>query len=78
MTFPTPVQALAPNTADFERLPLVKQTGFREYDARWKFPGEINLMGVQALGLGLGTLLHEKGITPPAIAVGHDYRSYSL
>lgn len=76
--FPKPVATLTPNTADFERLPLVKETGFREYDARWLFPEEINLMGVQALGLGLGTLFNEKGVTPPGIVVGHDYRSYSL
>ncbi len=44
-------------------LPLVKPTGFREYDARWWFgTTELNLMGVQALGLGLGTLLHEMGV----------------
>src|SRR5436853_4511109 len=30
--FPSPGADLAPNTADFERLPLVKPTGFREYD----------------------------------------------
>ena len=38
---------------------------------------EINLLGVQALGLGLGTLIHELGV-PVRIVVGHDYRSYSL
>jgi phosphomannomutase len=32
---------------------MVKPTGFREYDARWLFEKEINLMGAQALGLGL-------------------------
>ena len=36
---------------------MVKPTGFREYDARWLFEKEITLRGVQALGLGLGTLL---------------------
>ena len=29
---------------------MVKATGFREYDARWLFGSEINLMGVEALG----------------------------
>jgi phosphomannomutase/phosphoglucomutase len=33
-------------------------------------------MGVQALGLGLGALLHEMGVKPE-IVTGHDYRSYS-
>ena len=36
--FPKPRQDLVPNTVEFERLPLVKVTGFREYDARWRFP----------------------------------------
>jgi phosphomannomutase/phosphoglucomutase len=55
---------------------MVKPTGFREYDARWLFGSEINLMGVEALGLGLGTLLGELGVRP-AIVTGHDFRSYS-
>jgi phosphomannomutase/phosphoglucomutase len=57
-------------------MPLVKPTGFREYDARWLFGSEINLMGVQALGMGLGTLIRDKGVRPD-IVVGHDFRSYS-
>lgn len=75
---------LAPNTWDFETLPLIRPTGFREYDARWWFghpgsdkPPELNLYGVQALGLGLGTLIHELGVAPK-IVTGHDFRSYSL
>jgi hypothetical protein len=36
-TMPKPVHALATNTLDFEMVPLVKPTGFREYDARWWF-----------------------------------------
>ncbi len=41
------------------------------------FGTELNLLGVQALGLGLGTFFHELGIAP-RVATGHDYRSYSL
>ncbi len=67
---------LKPNTVEYERQPLIKATGFREYDARWQFEKEINLYGIQALGMGLGTLLHQKGIKPH-IVVGHDFRSYS-
>jgi phosphomannomutase / phosphoglucomutase len=67
---------LVPNTWDYEITPLVKATGFREYDARWLFGPEINLLGVQALGLGLGALIHEMG--QRRIVVGHDFRSYSL
>jgi phosphomannomutase/phosphoglucomutase len=55
---------------------MVKPSGFREYDARWLYGDEINLMGVQALGLGLGTLIHEMGVRPE-IVTGHDFRSYS-
>jgi phosphomannomutase/phosphoglucomutase len=74
--FPKPKSALEPNTYAYESEPLVKPTGFREYDARWLFGKEINLMGVQALGMGLGTLIHETGVRPE-IVTGHDYRSYS-
>ncbi|MEO1427431.1 MAG: phosphomannomutase/phosphoglucomutase, partial [Pseudomonadota bacterium] len=73
---PTPRADLTANTLDYEITPLVKPTGFREYDARWVFEKEINLLGIQALGLGLGTLIHELG-KPPRIVVGHDFRGYS-
>ena len=56
---------------------MIAPTGFREYDARWKYPDDINLPGVTALGLGLGTQMHRRGIEP-VIAVGNDYRDYSL
>ncbi len=74
--FPVPEQQLLPNTYAYEARPMVKRTGFREYDARWIFGKEINMMGVQALGMGLGTLLGELGVKRE-IVVGHDYRSYS-
>src|SRR5579863_8793049 len=74
--YPTPRAALSSNTYAYESSPLVKPTGFREYDARWLFEKEINLMGVQALGRGLGALLRETGVAPE-IVVGHDFRSYS-
>ena len=52
--------------------------GFREYDARWMYPDNINLEGVTNLGKGLGTQVkaHTKKENP-RIIVGHDYRSYS-
>ena len=74
--YPIPKAQLSLNSYDYESCPMVKPTGFREYDARWLFEKEINLMGVQALGLGLGALLHEMGVAPE-IVVGHDFRSYS-
>jgi phosphomannomutase/phosphoglucomutase len=75
--FPKPRADLKPNTAEFETLPLIAPNGFREYDARWLYPKEINLIGIQALGLGLATLIHEMGVSP-RIVIGHDYRSYSV
>lgn len=79
-----PESTLSPNTYAFETRPLIKPTGFREYDARWWFghpasdkPPELNLIGVQALGMGLGTYIHELKIEPH-IVVGHDFRSYSI
>ena len=74
--FPKPKPLLQPNTYAYEAEPMVKPTGFREYDARWLFEKEINLMGVQALGMGLGTLIHAMGVKPE-IVTAHDYRSYS-
>jgi len=73
---PVPKAALTPNTYEYESEPMVKPTGFREYDARWLLGKEINLMGVQALGLGLGTLIHEMGVKPELVT-GHDFRGYS-
>ena len=72
-----PRSDLRPNSADYENLPLVTANGFREYDARWLLGKEINLLGIQALGLGLGTYLHQLGVEP-RIVTGHDYREYSL
>ncbi len=66
-----------PNTADFEQTAFVSPQGFREYDARWRFPDEINLLGLQALGIGIANLIRDKGKSP-RIVVGHDYRAYSL
>src|SRR5690606_31919741 len=38
---------------------------------------ELNLIGVQALGMGLATLIRRMGIAPE-IVTGHDFREYSL
>src|SRR5690348_465868 len=74
--FPKPKAVLLPNTYAFESEPMVKATGFREYDARWLFNKEINLMGVQALGQGLGALIAELGVKQEVVT-GHDFRGYS-
>ena len=68
-----PAAKVSQNTWSFLRDAMITPTGFREYDARWKYPDEINLPGVTALGLGLGTQMHRRGIRPD-IAVGNDYR----
>jgi len=79
-----PKHSILPNSFEFETYPLIKPTGFREYDARWWFGGhglrknpDINLYGIQALGAGLGTLMHEHDIAPRMV-VAHDFRHYSL
>ena len=72
-----PAAAVTPNTWDFLRDPMIAPTGFREYDARWKYPDQINLPGMTALGLGIGTQMRRRGVEP-VIAVGNDYRDYSL
>src|SRR5436309_2500682 len=74
--FPKPKSALVPNTYPYESEPMVKATGFREYDARWLFGKEINLMGIQALGMGLGALIAELG-AKQEVVTGHDFRGYS-
>ena len=52
--------------------------GFREYDARWLYEKDINQLGIENLGKGLGTQIrkHTKK-NNPRVVVGHDYRSYS-
>jgi phosphomannomutase / phosphoglucomutase len=72
-----PNPTVTQNTWEFLRDAMITPTGFREYDARWKYPDEINLPGITALGRGLGTQMFEAGIEP-VIAVANDYRDYSL
>ena len=71
-----PAPVVTQNSWDFMQEPMIAPTGFREYDARWQYPQTINLAGITALGLGLATQMHQRGITPE-IAVGNDYRDYS-
>ena len=56
----------------------IKESGFREYDARWLYPKDIDLEGIEELGKGLGTqVINKSKKNNPKIIVGHDYRSYS-
>ena len=50
--------------------------GFREYDARWLYPENINDLGIENVGKGFGTQIKKK-IKNPNVIVGYDYRSYS-
>ena len=51
--------------------------GFREYDARWLYPKEINKEGIVNVGRGLGSQIVSRTNKSPSVVVGHDYRSYS-
>ena len=52
--------------------------GFREYDARWLYPKDINAEGIAKVGRGLGTqIITKTRKKKPRVLVGHDYRSYS-
>ena len=55
----------------------INPLGFREYDARWLYPKDIDLRGIEILGIGLGTQITNKTRKNPKVIVGHDYRSYS-
>jgi len=34
--------------------------GFREYDARWLYPKNINNLGIESVGKGFGTQIKKK------------------
>tara|TARA_B100000315_G_scaffold194176_1_gene184784 strand:+ start:145 stop:1599 length:1455 start_codon:yes stop_codon:yes gene_type:complete len=55
----------------------INPSGFREYDARWLYPKDINKGGIKNVGQGLGSQIVSKTNKSPRVIVGHDYRSYS-
>ena len=56
----------------------INKSGFREYDARWLYPKDVDLEGIEELGKGLGSQVIDKTKkTNPKVVVGQDYRSYS-
>ena len=56
----------------------INKSGFREYDARWLYPKDVDLEGIEELGKGLGSQVIDKTKkTNPKVIVGQDYRSYS-
>ena len=56
---------------------IINPLGFREYDARWLYPKDINKSGIKNVGKGLGSQIISKTNKSPRVIVGHDYRSYS-
>tara|TARA_B100000686_G_scaffold349304_1_gene442379 strand:+ start:91 stop:1545 length:1455 start_codon:yes stop_codon:yes gene_type:complete len=56
---------------------IINTSGFREYDARWLYPKDINNEGVKNFGQGLGSQIISKTNKSARVIVGHDYRSYS-
>jgi len=54
----------------------ISPNGFREYDCRWRFPEEINHLGLTEVGKGIGTHINKLGKASDII-VGCDFRSYS-
>mgnify|MGYP001287350176 CR=1 FL=1 len=55
----------------------INPLGFREYDARWLYPKDINEEGIKNVGHGLGSQIILRINKTPRVIVGHDYRSYS-
>ena len=55
----------------------INPLGFREYDARWLYPKDINPEGIKNVGNAFGTQIISKTNESPRVIVGHDYRSYS-
>jgi len=57
--------------------PHINPWGFREYDARWLYPKDINKAGIKNVGKAFGSQIISKTNKSPRVIVGHDYRSYS-
>jgi len=62
---------------DYKEKEKIYDLGFREYDARWLYPEQINLPGIQEIGLCLGEIIQRNSDNNNKISVGHDFRSYS-
>ena len=45
----------------------INKNGFREYDARWLYPKDINLEGIKNLGIGLGTQITNRTKKNPRV-----------
>ena len=56
----------------------ISQNGFREYDARWLYPEEINKKGLEIFGYSLGKYIIKSKGQGSSVVIGQDYRSYSV
>ncbi len=56
----------------------ISPNGFREYDARWLYPDEINKKGLEIFGYSLGKYISNFKGQGSSIVIGQDYRSYSF
>ncbi len=45
----------------------INPLGFREYDARWLYPKDINREGIKNVGLGLGSQIISKTNSSPRV-----------
>ena len=75
--FPKPSPELFPNTYAYESRPMVKPTGFREYDARWLFEQGDQPDGRAGAGARPRRAAGANSASRREIVVGHDFRSYS-
>ena len=55
-----------------ESVPVIEPRGFRDYDVRWRYPEEINLLSVKRLGFG--AFLRERAPTTSGTAT-HRHRT---
>ncbi|KPJ53671.1 hypothetical protein AMJ39_03995 [candidate division TA06 bacterium DG_24] len=89
MTEPTPGDRIevrpevTSNSSDYFTYAMIRPTGFREYDVRWRIigdPPEINISGFVILGKAFGTYMRRRTANEDhalQALVGHDFRSYS-
>ena len=57
---------------------IISPFGFREYDARWEYPDDVNQKGLEIFGYSLGEYISRRIKKGASVVVGHDYRSCLL
>ena len=60
-----PVQHVLHGSWESANTPLVARKGFREYDARWRYPEEINLPGMSLVGPWVGVRICMNAVSNP-------------